>query len=60
MRCEELLAAAERRPGQEVLPSTLGGARRVGPSRKKMPSIRIMAEKHRLVGWQIPQSVRGA
>ncbi len=60
MRREELLAAAERRPGQNVLPSPLGGVRRVGPSRKKMPSVRIMAEKNRLAGGQIPQSVRSA
>jgi hypothetical protein len=60
MKHEELLATAERRPSQDVLPATLGGIWRVGPSRKKMPSIRIIAEKHRLVGWQIPQSVRGA
>ena len=59
MRREEL-SAAERRPGQDVLPATLGGMRRVGPSRNKMPSIRIMAEKNRLVGGQIAQSVRSA
>ena len=60
MRREELLGAAERTPGQNVLPATLGGMRRVGPSRDKMPSIRIMAEKNRLVGGQIAQSVRSA
>jgi hypothetical protein len=60
MRREELLAAAERRPGQDVLPSPLGGMRRVRPSCNKMPSVRIMAEKNRLVGWQIPQSDRSA
>ena len=60
MRREELLAAAERRPGKYVLPSTLGSMRRVGPSGNKMPTIRIMAEKNRLVGGQIPQSVRSA
>jgi hypothetical protein len=60
MRREELLATAERRPGQDVLPATLGGMRRVGPSGKEMPSVRIMAKKNRLAGGQIPQSVRGA
>src|SRR4029077_17437370 len=29
---EELLTAAERTPGEHVLPSPLGGVRRVGPS----------------------------
>ena len=56
MRREELLSAAERRPGQEVLPSTPGSVRRVGPNGDKMPSLRIMAEKNRLAGGQIPQS----
>jgi len=60
MRRAELLAAAERRPGQDVLPAALGGMRRVGPSGKEMPSVRIMAEKNRLIGRQIPQSVRSA
>jgi hypothetical protein len=60
MRCEELLTTTERRPRQNVLPSPLSGMWRVGPSRKKIPSIRIMAEKNRLVGGQIPQSVRSA
>ena len=60
MRREELLAAAERTPGQNVLPALLAGMRRVGPSRKEMPSLWIMAEKNRLVGGQTPQSVRSA
>ena len=60
MRCEELLAAAERTPGQNVLPSLLGGMRRVGPSRQKTPSVRLVAEKDRLAGGQIPQSVGSA
>ena len=58
MRREELLTTTERRPGQNVLPSPLSGMRRVGPSRKEMPSGWIMTEQSRLVGGQIPQSVR--
>ena len=42
-RREELFAAAERTPGQAVLPPPLGGVRRVGPSRDEMPPLRIMA-----------------
>ena len=38
----------------------LGGMWGVEPSRNKMPSIRVMAEKNRLVGGQITQSVRSA
>ena len=53
MRCEELLAAAEWRPGQNVLPSPLRGIGRVGPSRKKMPSVRIIEEQNRPAGGQI-------
>ena len=60
MRCEELLTATERRPGQNVLPSPLSGVRRVGPSRQKTPSARLVAEKDRLAGGQIPQSLGGA
>ena len=60
MRREELLTAAERRPGQDVLPALLGSTRRVGPIRNKTPSVRIMAEKNRLASGQIPQSVRSA
>jgi hypothetical protein len=60
MKREELLVAAERRPGQDVLPTLLGGMRREGPSRNKTPSVRIMAEKNRLASGQIPQSVRRA
>ena len=60
MRREELLTTTERRPGQDVLPPTLDGILRVGPSRKEMPSVRIMTEKNCLVSRQGPQSVRRA
>jgi hypothetical protein len=60
MRREELLDAAERRPRQDALPTLLGGMRRIGPNRNKAPSVRITAEKNRLIGGQTPQSVRSA
>src|SRR6516165_7171324 len=56
---EELLAA-ERGPGQEMLPSPLRGARRVRPRRGETPSVRMMSEQDRLAGGQISQSARGA
>lgn len=59
-RRDELLAAAERTPGQDVLPPPRGGVRRVGPSRDGMPSVRIMAEKNRLTAGQIPPSTISA
>src|SRR5690348_930839 len=39
---EELLGAAERSPGQHVLPSPLGGLWRIGPRSDEMPPARIM------------------
>src|SRR5215469_16080531 len=57
---EELFAAAERTPGQQMLPPPPRGIGRIGPSRDGVPSARAVAEERRLARGQISKPARRA
>src|SRR5215469_1333352 len=57
---EELFAAAERTPGQQMLPPPPRGIGRIGPSRDEVPSARAVAQERRLARSQISQLARSA